>query len=94
VNLYPFSLHRDEFLKRYHQWSNVESAFSMVKAKFGDTVRARADVAMRNEALAKLVCHNIACLVSGIYQLGIEPTFWGEEPEERPAILAFRKLPR
>src|SRR4029078_2628479 len=54
-----FNLHRDEFLSRYHLRSNVESTFSMVKAKFGDSCRSKCHVAMKNEVLAKLVCHNI-----------------------------------
>ena len=70
------SLNRDEFLNRYHLRSNVESTFSMVKAKFGDGVRSKCDVAMKNEVLAKLVCHNICCLISAMYEAGVDPTFW------------------
>jgi len=71
-----FHLHREGFLQRYHQRSNVESTFSMVKAKFGDGVRSKTDVAMKNEVLAKLVCHNVCCLISAMYELGIDPAFW------------------
>jgi transposase len=71
-----FSLNREEFLAKYHQRSNVESTFSMVKAKFGDGLRSKTDTAMKNEALAKLLCHNICCLISAIYELGLTPTFW------------------
>ncbi|MEX2174145.1 MAG: transposase [Pirellulaceae bacterium] len=70
-----FSLHREHFLARYHLRSNVESTFSMVKAKFGDSVRSKLDVAMKNEVLAKFLCHNICCLISAIYELGLSPTF-------------------
>src|SRR5262249_33266480 len=51
-----YQFRREEFLKHYHQRSNVESTFSMVKAKFRDNVRSRTDVAMTNEALCKLLC--------------------------------------
>jgi transposase len=68
-----FSFKRDEFLARYHQRSNVESTFSMIKAKFRDHVRSKTDVAMKNEVLAKILCHNICCLISAIYELGIDP---------------------
>ena len=71
-----FSFNREEFLARYHQRSNVESTFSMIKAKFGDSVRSKTDTAMRNEALAKILCHNICCLISAMYELGIDPSFW------------------
>lgn len=72
-----FSFNRDEFLSRYHQRSNVESTFSMLKAKFGDGVRSKTDIAMKNEVLAKIVCHNICCLISATYELEIDPVFWG-----------------
>lgn len=70
-----FCLNRDEFMPHYHKRSNVESTFSMVKRKFGDSVRSKTDTAMKNEALAKFVCHNLCCLISAWYELDIEPVF-------------------
>lgn len=70
-----FSLNQGKFLQHYHKRSNVESTFSMIKAKFGDHVRSRTDTAMRNEVLCKVLCHNVCCLISAIYELGIEPSF-------------------
>jgi transposase len=72
-----FCLNREEYLRHYHKRSNVESTFSMVKRKFGDSLRSKTDTAMVNEALAKLLCHNLCCLVSAWFELGIEPTFGG-----------------
>jgi hypothetical protein len=34
-----FQFRRDEFLAHYHKRSNVETTFSMIKAKFRDHVR-------------------------------------------------------
>jgi hypothetical protein len=59
--------------------SNVESTVSMIKAKFSDHVRSKTDVAMRNEALCKILCHNICVLNQEMYELGIEPTFWAND---------------
>jgi len=70
-----FSLRREEFLQHYHRRSNVESVFSMVKRKFGDSVRSKTDVAMKNEVLCKLLAHNLCCLIAAWYELGIEPIF-------------------
>jgi transposase len=80
-----FALHREDFLKHYHKRSNVESTFSMVKAKFRDHVRAKTDVAMTNEVLCKLIAHNICVLIQSQCELGIEPVFWGDEPKHEPA---------
>ena len=76
-----FNYRRDEFLAHYHQRSNVESTVMMIKTKFGDGLRSKCDEASRNEVLCKVLCHNICCLISAIYELGIQPTFaLGEAP--------------
>jgi len=82
-----FSLNREEFLSRYHLRSNVESTFSMIKRKFGDSVRSKGDVAMKNEVLAKLVCHNICCVNQEAHELGIDPGF-GAEVAVAPELAA------
>lgn len=69
-------MNRTEFMGRYHQRSNAESAFSMVKAKFRDHVRSKTDVAMKNEVLCKFLCHNIVVVHQAIAELGIEADFW------------------
>ena len=72
---YYFLYKREDFLNHYHQRSNVESTVMMIKSKFGDSVRSKSEVAAKNEVLCKVLCHNICCLVSAIYELGLEPTF-------------------
>jgi len=57
----------------------------MMKAKFGDSIRSRTDDAMVNEALCKVLCHNLCCLIHAQCELGIEPIFWGDETEETEA---------
>lgn len=73
-----FQYRRDEFLAHYHKRSNVESTFSMIKAKFRDHVRSKTDIAMVNEVLCKIVCHNICCIIQESHELGIQSVFWGE----------------
>jgi transposase len=70
-----FNYRREEFLEHYHKRSNVESTFSMIKRKFGDTLRSKTDVAMVNEALCKILCHNIVVLIHEMFELGIDPLF-------------------
>ena len=70
-----FNFKREEFMKRYHQRSNIESTFSMLKRKFGDSIRSKTDLAMRNEVLAKVLCHNLCCLIQSMEEFGIDPTF-------------------
>jgi len=70
-----FMYKREEFLQHYHKRSNVESTFSMIKRKFGDSLRSRTDVAMVNETLCKILCHNLVVLIHEMYELGIDATF-------------------
>lgn len=72
---YYFMFKREEFLTHYHKRSNVESTFSMMKRKFGDSLRSKTDVAMVNEALCKILCHNIVVLIHEMFELGIDPVF-------------------
>jgi|SRR5579871_14938 len=65
-----YNSRRDEFLKRYHARSNIESTFAMLKAKFGDSVRSKTDVAMKNETLCKFLCHNIVVVHQSVVELG------------------------
>jgi transposase len=73
-----YSLHRDTFLQHYHKRSNVESTFSMIKAKFGPRLRSMLPVAQANEALLKILCHNLCCVIQSIYELGVQAMFWSE----------------
>jgi Transposase DDE domain len=85
-----FCLNKEGYLHKYHRRSNIESTFSSVKRKFGDSVRSKTPTAMKNEVLAKLVCHNISQLIHLMYELGIEPNFGGEPADEGLAVLPFR----
>jgi transposase len=83
-----YALHREDFLKHYHQRSNAESTFSMVKAKFRDHVRSKTDTAMTNEVLCKFLCHNLCVVIQSQIELGIEAAFWPSDPKgDGPDIL-------
>ncbi len=73
-----FQFKREEFLQHYHKRSNVESTFSMLKRKFGDSLRSKTTQAMINEALCKIICHNLVVLIHEIHELKITPVFWAE----------------
>jgi transposase len=65
-------------MQSYHKRSNVETTFHMIKSKFGDALRSKTTRAMINEALCKVLCHNICCLISAMYELGLKPKFYAE----------------
>ncbi len=70
-----YNFNREAFLIHYHKRSNVETTFSMIKAKFGSSVRAKTPTAQVNEVLCKVLCHNICVLIQSVVELGIETTF-------------------
>ena len=80
-----FTLNEAEFNRHYHKRSNVETVFHMIKAKFGDKVRAKTDTAMVNEVLMKVLCHNVCVLIRAMYTMGITPVF-DDSPEEAAGV--------
>jgi transposase len=75
-----FYYRRDEFMARYHQRSNIESTFSMIKRKFGDSLRTKTDTAMVNEVLCKVLAHNLVVLIHALYELGVNRIFEAGSP--------------
>jgi len=59
----------EQFKEHYHRRSNAESTFSMIKRKFGNTIRGKLDTTKENEIMCKICCHNIAVLVEAIISL-------------------------
>jgi transposase len=90
-----YQYRREEFLKHYHQRSNVESTFSAVKRKFGDNVRSRTDTAKVNEVLCKLICFNLTRVILSQCELGIEAEFWENDKagraDDQPDVLPMAR---
>ncbi|MDE2482156.1 MAG: transposase [bacterium] len=73
---HAFRAEDPDVLSRYHQRSNVETVMFMIKQQFGDRVAARSKHGQINELLAKVLCHNLQCLVMATAELGIMPRFF------------------
>ena len=72
---HQYAFNREAFLEHYHKRSNAETAFSMIKGKFGDAVRSKSDTAQVNEVLCTVLCHNICVVAMAGHELGIETGF-------------------
>lgn len=70
-----FLYHQDLFAKHYHQRSQVETVFAMIKAKYREWVRGKKATSQANGVLLKCLANNVYVLIRSIYELGIEPQF-------------------
>ena len=70
-----FKDNEQEFRKIYHQRSNLETTFAMLKRNYLPYVRAKSNIGQENEGLCKVVCHNIACLIMSMFEYGIKVKF-------------------
>lgn len=66
---------RPEFAEHYYRRNNVETAFFMLKEKFGGRLRGKSFPAQANEALCMALCHNLCCVVQSMHELGVAPSF-------------------
>src|SRR5579862_1136800 len=72
-----FVYQRETFLSHYHKRSNVETTFSMIKRKFGDSLRSKSATGQVNEVLCKVIAHNLCCLIAAIHELGMPSPQFG-----------------
>ena len=75
------------FYEKYHKRSNVESAFWMLKQKFGDSLYTKNWTSNQNEILAKCVCHNICQIIRAYYCLGLDRTLSTEVLKSREVVI-------
>lgn len=64
-----FTENNDDFMKHYHKRSNAETTFHMIKSRFGRYLRSKNKTAQINEALCKVLCHNICVIIRELYKL-------------------------
>jgi transposase len=86
--LYLYRYRQREFASHYNKRNNVETTFSMIKAKFGGALRSKSTHSQINEALCKVLCHNLCVLIQSMYEVGITPQFSaaGFDIQEPPVV--------
>jgi len=47
----------------------------MIKSKFGQRLRSKTLTAQINEALCKVLCHNLCVVIQSMHELNIVPEF-------------------
>ncbi len=70
-----FQMQQEEFMKHYHKRSNIESVWSMIKARFGNNLRSKNEESQDNEILLKVLCHNLCVLIQEMFMRNIDVNF-------------------
>jgi hypothetical protein len=47
----------------------------MIKARFGERLRSKSETAQINEALTKVLCHNLCVVIQSMYELDVDVSF-------------------
>ncbi len=81
-----FAYEREAFMEHYHRRSNIETAYSMIKGKFGSALRSKSDTGQINEALCKILAHNICVLIQAMHAFNIHPIFATYNEREPGAV--------
>ncbi len=66
------ALNGDDWQRAVNQQNQAESAFSMIKRKFGEKVFGKTDTAQINEILCKIICHNLCTVIYWLYEFGLD----------------------
>lgn len=72
---YFFKNNEDEFMKIYHERSNVEATFGAIKKKMGDSLKSKNRTAQINELYCKIIAYNITMVIRGMYLNDIDVCF-------------------
>lgn len=66
---------KDAWNPEYHKRSNIESSINSMKSKFLYYARSKKDIALKNEILCKVICHNLSVIIRGIYERNIDISY-------------------
>lgn len=87
---HTFALNQHLYQEKLNRQNQAESAFSMLKRKFGEKIFSKDGTAQVNEVLCKVLCHNLVVLIYWLYEFGIEEAFIEDEISE---VVAAAPLP-
>jgi transposase len=65
----------EEYNLHYHQRSNIETTFHMLKQRYGHRLLTKEFVANENEIKARVLCHNLTVLIQEAAERGVIADF-------------------
>lgn len=70
-----FKNHPERYMRKYHQRSNIETGFHMIKTNYGDNLMTKSFIGNENEIKVKFLCHNLCCLIQEAFENNIDINF-------------------
>ncbi|WP_338094778.1 transposase [Methanorbis furvi] len=70
-----FTENPEEFYSHYHLRSNVETTFSCIKEKLGETLKSKNKCAQINELYCKLIAYNLTVVNKAMLMYEVQPDF-------------------
>ncbi len=68
----------EDFIEHRHKRSNIETACSMIEGRFGSAICSKSDAVQIDDALCKVLAHNICVLIQAMHALNVHPIFGAE----------------
>lgn len=59
----------------------------MLKTKFGDSVKAKNELAQFNKTLLKILCHNVVVVIHEMKESDIDPGFLADDLETASELI-------
>jgi len=80
-----FKADKDLYWSHYDKGRPLaETGNMMLKTRFGHSLKSRNADTQYAEVMLRCICHNIACLVMAVQELGVEPKYWTRDLSELP----------
>jgi transposase len=70
-----FTQQPEQFYKKYHLRSNVETCFHVLKQRFGNNIKTKSFYPNAIEIKFKILCHNLCVLIQEYFERGIKTDF-------------------
>jgi hypothetical protein len=70
---------QDLYWENYDWRTLAEAGMNSIKSRFGHALRSRALNAQCAEVMLRLVCHNIAQLITAVQELNVDPRYWAQD---------------
>jgi len=70
---------QDLYWENYDPRTLAEAGMNSIKSRFGHSLQSRKLHAQCAEVMLRLICHNIAQLITAVQELNVDPRYWAKD---------------